>query len=204
MKLHAKLGILSGVLFVMCGLSFLGYVRLEVYVHHERVVQVATLSKETKTVTEPLRPIPRAAPVKIVIPSLHTEAPIQPVGLDAYGRMATVPHPRVIAWYTGGATPGQPGNAIFAGHRDWNGVLGTFWKLETVPIGSHVLIQLSNGATKTFTVISNHSYPEHQVPARVMQLTGAARVTLITCVGVFIRSAGGYQSRVVVELRPDG
>ncbi len=126
---------------------------------------------------------------------------ILPVGLDREGRMATIPGAKTIAWYAYGAAPGQVGNAILAGHRDWDGVLGSFWGLENLKIGDFVHISLSNGTKITFKVTSDHTYPAQNVPPESMDLTGTERTTLITCVGDFVRDRGGYQSRVVVILQ---
>ena len=203
MNLKQKFAVFFGVIVAISLVALIGYVQLRAQVDKLQTEQVATMTKETTTVT-PLVLSPAkqlVQPVSISIPRLGVHAPVKPVGLDLAGRMATIPNPHVIAWYAQGAAPGAPGNAILAGHRDWNGVLGTFWSLESLAIGSHVKIHLSNGSDEVFQVTSNHAYPANAVPSSVMSLTGPTRTTLITCVGDFVRSAGGYQSRVVVILQ---
>ncbi|MCL6452823.1 MAG: class F sortase [Alicyclobacillus sp.] len=176
---------------------------------HYRVVNeriAETVAKQTQTAQQvpPAAAQPPVIPVEISIPRLHREAPVVPVGLDASGRMATVPNAGVIAWYEGGAVPGGPGNAILAGHRDWAGELGVFWQLESLRKGDVVLVRFSDGHVLSLTVASDAVYNANFVPASAMNVRGASRTTLITCVGDFIRSAGGYQSRVVVTLRATG
>jgi LPXTG-site transpeptidase (sortase) family protein len=136
-------------------------------------------------------------PVSLEIPSLNVIAPIGEVGLTNSGAMATFPEAKKVAWYKYGAVPGEEGNAILAGHRDWNGKLGSFFYLEKMKKGDLLKISYENGQTQTFVLSSLHIYPKDAVPKEVMSLDGPARVTLITCGGAFKRSKGGYQSRVV-------
>lgn len=183
--------------------SILGYQALKTHYTRVQHRQLVAMVKRTETVT----PLPaksqrsQVAPVEISIPSLDVSAPIQPVGLDRAGRMATIPNAGIVAWYAYGATPGAPGNAILAGHRDWNGTLGTFWQLGSLKPNDKVEIRFSNGTQKAFQVVSDHTYLASQVPQQVMSSTGSTRTTLITCAGDFVRSQGGYQSRAVAILK---
>lgn len=152
----------------------------------------------------PIHEPKKLVPEMILIPNLHIEAPIQAVGLDNEGRMATIPSPDAIAWYKYGSTPGQVGNSILAGHRDWKGSLGSFRGIERLETGDEVIIRFDNGSAATFKVESNHTYRLNDVPDTVMDLSGESRVTLITCAGPFVKKAGGYQNRVVVVLKGGG
>ncbi|MCL6518105.1 class F sortase [Alicyclobacillus sp.] len=147
---------------------------------------------------------PGAIPVSLVIPRLGVLAPIRPVGMDASGRMATVPDARVVAWYAAGPAPGEPGNALLAGHRDWNGALGALWTLPALRPGDDVYIATQAGLREHFRAASVQVYPADAVPDTVMDLGGPARVTLITCTGAFDRAAGGYVDRAVAVLTPAG
>lgn len=203
MRQTLKFGIFLSVVGCLCVGSILGYQALKAHYTSVRQRQLAAIVKRTETVT----PLPvhsrqtQIAPVEIAIPSLDVSAPIEPVGLDRMGQMATIPNPNIIAWYAYGATPGTPGNAILAGHRDWNGTLGTFWQLGSLTPKDKVEIRFANGAHEVFQVVSDHTYLASQVPPQVMSSTGAPRTTLITCAGDFVRSEGGYQSRAVVVLK---
>ena len=203
MRQTLKVGIFISVVGCLSAGSILGYQALKTHYTRIQSQQLASRVKQTETVT----PLPvkthknQTVPVEIAIPSLDVSAPIQPVGLDSAGRMATIPNAKVVAWYSYGATPGAPGNAILAGHRDWNGTLGTFWQLGSLKPKDKVEIRFSNGTQRVFQVVSDHTYLASQVPSQVMSRTGVTRTTLITCAGDFVRSKGGYQSRAVAILK---
>lgn len=174
--------------------------RHNVQVQQQRVV---ALQQDTMTVTPVKNSVAHdgKVPVSIAIPSLDVQAAIQPVGLDREGRMATIPDAKVIAWYAYGGVPGNTGNAVLAGHRDWNGSLGTFWSIDTLKSHDIVRIGFSDGSQSVFEVVSDTLYPANHVPDQVMQVNASTRTTLITCAGDFDRSGGGYQSRAVVILQ---
>jgi len=201
MKQTTKLVIFISVVGCLSLAFALGYDVLRTHYAHVRYAQLVTVTQQTTTAT----PIPprgnRKVPTEITIPALHVKAPIQPVGLDRAGHMATLANPTTIAWYVYGAAPGAAGNAILAGHRDWNGTLGTFWNLEQLQVSDDVVITFADGTRLALQVVSDNTYPENAVPADVMRNTGETRTTLITCAGDFVRSAGGYQSRVVIVLQ---
>lgn len=135
------------------------------------------------------------------ISSLDVSAPIQLVGLDNEGRVATIPGAETIAWYRYGAASGAQGNAILAGHRDWKGKLGSFGSIERLNLGEIVIITFADGTEPTFKVVSNNTYLMDEVPESVMELKGEAKVTSIICTGKYDKVKGGYQSRVVVVIK---
>lgn len=136
-------------------------------------------------------------PVSLEIPSLKVAAPIDEVGLAQNGAMATVRGAERVAWYKYGAVPGKDGNAILAGHRDWNGELGTFFYLEKMKVGETLTITYENNQKQEFKLTSVQLYPVESIPKEVMSLGGKSRLTVITCGGKYVKSKGGYQSRVV-------
>ncbi|HDR3902851.1 TPA: class F sortase [Bacillus cereus] len=137
-------------------------------------------------------------PVKLEFQQTQVTVNILPVGLDATGRMLVKDNLEVVSWYKQSAVPGNQGNALLAGHRDWKGELGPFQYLENIQKGEHILIQYENQEVRTFQVIEKQVYHAEEVPASVMSIQEGPRVTLITCTGKFIREKGGYQDRLVV------
>lgn len=137
-------------------------------------------------------------PVKLEFQQTQVTVNILPVGLDATGRMLVEDNLEVVSWYKQSAIPGNQGNALLAGHRDWKGELGPFQYLENIQKGEHILIQYENQEVRTFQVIEKQVYHAEEVPASVMNIQEGPRVTLITCTGKFIREKGGYQDRLVV------
>ncbi|MBJ8113568.1 class F sortase [Bacillus cereus group sp. N6] len=140
-------------------------------------------------------------PMKLEFQQTQVTVNILPVGLDSTGRMLIKDNLEVASWYKQSAVPGNPGNALLAGHRDWKGDLGPFQYLENIQKGEHILIQYENKEVRTFQVIEKQVYHVEEVPASVMNIQEGPRVTLITCTGKFIQEKGGYQDRVVVTLQ---
>ncbi|PEP86162.1 class F sortase [Bacillus toyonensis] len=142
-----------------------------------------------------------SSPVKLEFQRTQVTVNILPVGLDSTGRMRVKDGLEVASWYKESEFPGNPGNSLIAGHRDWKGKLGPFQYLENIQKGEHILIQYENKEIRTFQVIEKQVYHADEVPASVMNIQEGTRVTLITCTGKFIREKGGYQERVIVTLQ---
>ncbi len=140
-------------------------------------------------------------PVKLTFQRTQVTVNILPVGLDKDGRMIVKDGLETASWYQQSAIPGNQGNALIAGHRDWKGVLGGFQYLETIQKNEKVLIQYEDKEIRTFQVVEKNVYPMNEVPEEAMNIQGESRVTLITCTGKFIREKGGYQSRIIVILQ---
>nr|WP_272945331.1 class F sortase [Paenibacillus gorillae] len=109
-----------------------------------------------------------------------------------------------MEWYKFGAMPGQEGNAILAGHRDWKGSFGNFRDIEKLDVGDVVTIRFDKGSKKIFNVALNNTYRLDDVPEMVMDLAGDSRVTLITCGGRFDKKFAGYQNTIVIVLKGEG
>ncbi|CAM4217069.1 class F sortase [Listeria booriae] len=126
--------------------------------------------------------------------------PIAPVGTDKDGRMYIPDDITKVYWYKFGPTPGNKGNAIIAGHRDWGGKLGLFQYLEDIKIGEKVVITDANDKAQTFQVVSKKAYSYKNFPTDLMDTTKGHKVTLISCTGRFIKSEESYENREVVIL----
>lgn len=70
--------------------------------------------------SRPPAPLPRSRATTLRIPSLGVDAPINRVGLDGDRELRTPPvdKPKLVGWYDGRPTPGEPGTAVAVGHRD--------------------------------------------------------------------------------------
>ncbi|MBC2311850.1 class F sortase [Listeria booriae] len=145
------------------------------------------------------------APVQIIFrqgTKTQIQNPVRPVGTDKDGRMEVPDGIDAVYWYKYGPSPGDKGNAIIAGHRDWGGELGLFKYLEDISVGEKVTIAYANNTKKEFQVKSKNSYAVKDFPQELMDTTKGNKVTLISCTGSFDRSQDGYQSREVVILQP--
>ncbi|HXI17221.1 MAG TPA: class F sortase [Chloroflexota bacterium] len=155
------------------------------------------------------------APTSIAIPTAGILAPIEPVwlalpagpetGADQLVAATTgtpigLPStPDSVGWYALGALPGEAGSALLVGHVDTVAGPAVFTRLPEVFPGTTVHLTTAQGES-TFVVENVRRHPAHlPAPAELFALDGEARLYLITCTGRFIRSAGGYQERLIVS-----
>ncbi|MSQ41827.1 MAG: class F sortase [Dehalococcoidia bacterium] len=158
---------------------------------------------------------PDATLGRIRIPSIGVDAPLGPRVVGPDGVMANPTGPGDVAWYDLsawpglGGRPGEPGNAVFAGHVDevdflaYAGVQyagpGVFWRLDQLRAGAAIEIEI-DGAKYRYVVRSNTALHADDAAwsAVLRSVAPAERITLITCGGEFNRAQRTYSSRTVV------
>ncbi|MFN8639468.1 MAG: sortase [Dehalococcoidia bacterium] len=93
------------------------------------------------------RPTPRPAPqvVRVRIPALGVDAPIQQMGFDAACRDGGATNAATVAWYGFTAMPGDLGNAVLAGHVTWGGSRAVFNQLSALHAGDSVEVRTGDG-----------------------------------------------------------
>jgi hypothetical protein len=130
----------------------------------------------------------RSRPVRIRIPALKVDAPIVAANVDPSGALEVPDNVEQAAWYQAGAAPGQLGTAIVAAHVDYQGKLGLFNGLHTLPKGAVIYITDVAGTVRQFRVIGGTLAPKND-PSTVQALAAASagsgrpRLALITCGG---------------------
>ena len=141
---------------------------------------------------------------RLVIPDIDVDAPMVSVGFDNDGAMGVPEGPVEVGWFRYGAAPGQQGNALVDGHVDWTdrqtGIPrgAVFWHLARLSVGSMVIVR-SSDREFTYAVTEKRRYRwDDPEGVSVLQPTTDARITLITCGGVFDRSTRNYSMREVV------
>lgn len=139
-------------------------------------------------------------PITLRIPKIGVDAPVESVGLDPTGAMATPTTPFRVAWYAGGTVPGQVGNAVIDGHLD-SRVHGAavFWRLGELMVGDQIEVEMPGQRWLTFVVDRVAVYPYNDAPLN--EIFGPAdepHLNLITCSGTFDRSSHNYDRRRVV------
>jgi hypothetical protein len=139
-------------------------------------------------------------PISLAIPALGVEAEVAPVAYDRDGLMDVPPHPDLVAWFQYGAGMGVPGNAIFAGHVDWDGRPRVFARLSALQPGDAVLVVDERGRGFQYVVESTQVYDAEAAPVEAIfaQNDEVPIVTLITCGGRYNAAAREYLDRVVV------
>jgi LPXTG-site transpeptidase (sortase) family protein len=150
-------------------------------------------------------PAPTArVPVAVAAGDDQISGPVIPTGVDAdTGELALPAEAMVVAWYQYGPVPGADGSAVLAGHVDWHGVPGIFFRLRELQPGDGVVVTMSDGTVQSWRVVDVTLIAKPELPvSEVFSRTGPPTLTLVTCGGSFDRSTHHYRSNVVVTALP--
>ncbi|MET7857297.1 class F sortase [Streptomyces sp. NPDC005318] len=145
--------------------------------------------------------MPRSAPKRIQIPSIAVDAPFTPLTLSASGQLNAPPpnDKNLVGWYKNGATPGERGSSIVAGHVDTTTGPAVFLQLQFLKPGSTVVITRADDSVATFKVDSVEKFSKAKFPNRkVYANTSDAELRVITCGGDYDRKVKDYKDNVVV------
>jgi len=143
-----------------------------------------------------------AAPVRLVIPALGIDAPIQAVGVRD-GEMEVPPTAEVVAWYRFGPVPGTAGSAVLAAHVSWGGELGVFYHLRDLPHGAEIEVQFADGSARRFRSVALTAYDKSDLPVEhIFHRGGEPVLTLVTCGGAFNESLRRFEQNIVAHAIP--
>ena len=167
--------------------------------------RVAPTPEPTPTPTPTAAPVPppravAAVPVRVRIPKIGVNALISPVGVDATGAMDTPNDAWTVGWYSPGARPANPGNAVLAGHVDYVRVgPAVFYSLRALVPGDRVFVNDAAGQEHEFVVTEIARYTPATAPLeRIFGWKETPGLNLITCDGTFDARTHEYDQRVVV------
>lgn len=149
--------------------------------------QINTPTPRTASSARPQgRPLGPSAPTRLVIPTLHIDTAVNPIGLNPDGTLAVPqpgPHLNEAAWFKNSPTPGQPGASIIEGHVDSVEGISVFWRLGDIRPGDQIIVYRNDGSRLVFTVNAVRDYPKSRFPT--MSVYGGdlsqASLRLITC-----------------------
>ena len=140
-----------------------------------------------------------AAPVRIVVPRLGIDSPLDRLRVGGDGVLQPPPHWLRAAWFTGGPAPGDVGPAVIAGHLDSPSGPAVFAALPGIRPGDEVRVVDESGVTHRFAVRSVRSVTRAAFPTQdVYGPVPDAELRLITCTGPYDRSVGEYEENLVV------
>ena len=144
--------------------------------------------------------------VRLAVPALGIDAPVQRFGVDRYGRLDIPQDTSTIGWNPAySSLPGEGGSTFFAAHYEYGGRPGVFRQLSTLPEDAIIAVSLSDGTTANYRVTSVVDYVLESIDmgAILRGREGRESITLMTCSGV--PNARGYSERtVVLAERADG
>ena len=142
---------------------------------------------------------------ELLVPSAGLKSDIVRVGKTHNGAMGSPDNPYVIGWLDSSAAPGETGNTLLAGHRDFedkSGNIGTgvCWELVNTVAGDQMIVRDSENEiyyiyTVTEAVTVN---PRDRDSLRYLRNSDEAIMTLITCTGAFNAETHQYSHRFVV------
>ncbi len=166
----------------------------------------------TKAPPTPTRPAPTPTPeqelalpvrFRIATSEVQVDTAVEHVGQAPDGAMDVPKRWDQVAWYQkekwGGVIPGEPGNAVIAGHLDSTTGPAVFWDLEELETGDMVEVIDEKGKTTRFKVFKKAIYYDDNAPLlEIFGPTDAARLNLITCDGKWDPVRKSYDRRLVV------
>lgn len=135
-------------------------------------------------------------PVRLSIPSLHIDAPIQGVGINTKGEM-DVPSGTTgnVGWYKYGTVPGSVGSAVLDAH-----VFAAFAALKNIEASADMYVTMASGAKLHFVVAGTRTYSIKNLPSSLLFASDNyyQRLNLVTCAGTLTKDHSTYDHRLVV------
>lgn len=142
-----------------------------------------------------------ALPVRLRIPKININAPLEYVSLTSQGAVGVPKSITNAAWFNLGPRPGEEGNAIIDGHFGYgkDGTPAIFNNLYKLQKGDKLYVEDEKGRTIIFIVREIKVYNKDEDTSGVFSLSdGKAHLNLITCDGVWIKELKTYSNRLVV------
>jgi LPXTG-site transpeptidase (sortase) family protein len=143
----------------------------------------------------------RSRPLRLLIPKIWVDAPFTDLTMGSDGQLQPPPahDTNVVGWYAAGASPGEAGTAIIAGHLDTTTSAAVFANLGELQKGDVFSVVRADGHTASFGVDSVKTFAKDRFPSKsVYGDTPQAEVRLITCAGEYDRTARDYTDNLVV------
>jgi hypothetical protein len=140
----------------------------------------------------------RSRPVRVLIPAIGVNSELMNLGLQADGTLQVPSTGFPAGWFTGGPTPGEVGPAVLAGHVDWGGSPGVFYRLRDLVPGDDITVTRQDGSTAVFRVQQVKRFAKDAFPTRaVYGNLDHAGLRVITCGGAFDHGARSYVDDIV-------
>lgn len=136
------------------------------------------------------------------IPSIGVNARLMVLGAPASRYLPIPPLSAAfrVGWYDFTSVPGQPGNAVLAGHVDTYLGPAVFYNLYLLRPGNKIYIQLGKHEYTRYTVTGIRELPKADFPAnQIFGTTNVRRLWLITCGGPFDYATRHYLDNIVVS-----
>ena len=142
---------------------------------------------QTPAVPAAVPKITYALPVRLIIPKIGVNAPVEKVGLTSGRDMASPSGPDTVGWYKFGPRPGNKGSAVIDGHSGYaDDREAAFDDLPKLKVGDKLVVKDAAGKRLVFVVRRTKLYARNASAAGVFTSTTSRRLNLITCTGSFV------------------
>jgi LPXTG-site transpeptidase (sortase) family protein len=151
--------------------------------------------------SRPGKSLPRSKPLRLIIPKISVDAPFTELDVGPTGQLEAPPadDTNLVGWHAKGASPGEPGTAIIAGHVDTATSAAVFVGLGELKKGDTFRVVRADRRTANFVVDGAETFDKQDFPdRRVYADTAQAQVRLITCAGAYDRTVRDYKENLVV------
>ena len=142
---------------------------------------------------------------ELILPSAGIRAAVVQVGLTADGAMGSPDNPFVVGWFNRSALPGELGNALLGGHRDYqdrdgNIDVGVCWKLDETSVGDQlIMFDEAQNRYYVYDIVDKATIrPDSKEAIKYLSQTRESVITLITCSGDFDAETHSYEERLIV------
>ncbi|WP_390898492.1 class F sortase, partial [Streptomyces fulvoviolaceus] len=145
--------------------------------------------------------LPRSRPVRLLIPKISVDAPFTELAIGRTGQLEPPPADDInlVGWHSKGASPGEAGTSVIAGHVDTATSAAVFADLGELEKGDVFHVKRADGRRASFVVDSVETFDKEHFPSRrVYGDTAQAQVRLITCAGDYDRTVRDYTDNLVV------
>ncbi|MFG6502917.1 class F sortase [Microbacterium sp. P05] len=150
-------------------------------------------------------PAPAIPPVRLQVPAIGVDMPVQPVGVDANQAMELPVDPAIAGWYRFGPDAASTaGHTVISAHVDAPQYpIGPLARLRELAPGGEITVVDATGTARSYAVESVTYYPKTDLPvAEIFTRAGEPRLVLITCGGPFDSTTGRYRDNVVAIASP--
>jgi len=140
-----------------------------------------------------------ADPVRIRVPIINIDAPIQPLTVDENGVLPAPDTFEGTGWWSGGPEPGERGPAVIAGHLDSYRGPAVFYRIKDMREGDTIFVDRADGSEAVFATerIERHDKDDFPTEA-VYGDTPDSQLRLITCGGKFDKRHRTYLDNIIV------
>ena len=139
-----------------------------------------------------------ADPVRIRIPAIGVDAPVDPLVVDENGVLPPPDTFQGTGWWQDGPEPGEVGPAVIAGHIDSYTGPAVFFRLDQLDSGDEIFVDRADGTTAVFLTQHTERHDKNDFPTRaVYGDTRDAQLRLITCGGEFDEDDRRYLDNVI-------